>query len=184
MAAVGTTTVSRRAAGKTLELIYRIGVIIKGIDGAFELVGGLLLWFAPQLFHAVLHPIAMALGASPHPFLNGVGSIAGHLDHQLMTGAPVFVIAFLIAHGVVKLVLVYCLLREYLWVYPYALAVLGLFAIYQAYALIHTPTVPLAFFMALDLVIIWLVWREWRVLRLRAAARPPKEEALVGGEIG
>ncbi len=34
------------------------------------------------------------------------------------------------------------------------------YAVYHIYVLIRTPTVGMAFLTALDLLIIWLVWRE------------------------
>ena len=67
--------------------------------------------------------------------------------------------------------LVYCLLKEYLWVYPYALAVLGLFAVYQIVVLVQRPSVALVLLAILDIVIILLVWREWRSL---ARTRPQR----------
>jgi uncharacterized membrane protein len=147
-----------------LELVYRIGVIVKGLDGVIELVGGLLLWLAPGLLRAVLVPLSGTV-AGDHPIRNFVAYWAGHFGQELVAGSSMFVVFFLLAHGIVKVVLVYCLLREYHWVYPYALAVLGLFAAYQVFVLVGAPTVGMALLTALDFLIIWLVWREWRVLR-------------------
>ena len=75
-------------------------------------------------------------------------------------------IIFLIGHGIVKLALVYCLLRRILWAYPYALGVLSLFLVYQLYALARDPSsVGMWLFTILDIVIIWLVWGEWKDLK-------------------
>jgi uncharacterized membrane protein len=90
------------------------------------------------------------------------------MDHELSNGPHAFVVFFLLAHGVVKLVLVYCLFKEYHWAYPYGIAVLILFTLYQLYVVIQTPTIGMVLFMVLDVAIIWLVWREWRELRSRA----------------
>ncbi|MDQ1608490.1 MAG: hypothetical protein QOE16_1222 [Microbacteriaceae bacterium] len=149
---------------RQLELVYRVGVIVKGLDGVIELVGGLLLWLAPGLLRAVLVPLSGTV-AGDHPIRNFVAYWAGHFGQELAAGSSTFVVFFLLAHGIVKVVLVYCLLREYHWVYPYALAVLGLFAAYQVFVLVGALTVGMALLTALDFLIIWLVWREWRVLR-------------------
>lgn len=163
------TAPHRRLTGRRLEVIYRIGVIIKGVDGVFELFAGILLWLAPGSVHLVLGPLAFRLNQGHGAIRLYAGHMANHLDHQLTTGpAPFIVIAFLIAHGIVKIALVYCLLREYIWVYPYALIVLGLFTVFQIYSLIRSPSVGVGLFLALDLVIIWLVWREWRQLRSKS----------------
>jgi uncharacterized membrane protein len=85
-----------------------------------------------------------------------------------MVGTHVVLISFLIAHGTVKVVLAYCLFREFAWVYPYAVVVLGVFVAYEAYTVIRNPSIAVGLFMLLDLLILWLVWREWRQLRSEA----------------
>jgi uncharacterized membrane protein len=152
------------ARRRNLDLVYRVGVVVKGLDGLIELVGGMLLWLAPGMLRALLLPLSSTV-AGDHPIRNFVAYWAGHFGQELAAGTTTFVILFLLAHGIVKVVLVYCLLREYHWVYPYALGVLGLFAAYQVFALVGTPTVGMALLTALDVAIIWLVWREWRILR-------------------
>lgn len=154
----------RSASDRRLELVYRIGIVIKGVDGLIEVVAGLLLWFAPGLLRSLLAPIEQ-IDADDRTLRIFVAHLAGRLDSHLAQGAPVFIIFFLLSHGIVKLVLVYCLLKEYRWVYPYALGLLGLFALFQLFALVRTPSVGGAVLMLLDLLIIWLIWREWVALR-------------------
>jgi uncharacterized membrane protein len=168
---VVTTAPHRRLTGRRLEVVYRIGVVIKGIDGVFELFVGILLWIAPGTAQVVLRPLSVHLEQGNHPLRNYAGHIAGHLDHQHATGpALTIVVVFLLAHGIVKIALVYCLLREFIWVYPYALIILGLFTVYQAYVLVRHPSVAIVLFLVLDLIIMWLVWREWRQLRSKSAS--------------
>lgn len=152
---------------KSFELVYRIGVAVKGFDGLVELLAGLILWLFPHALEHLLRPLAVVVGGH-HPVRNFLGYWAGRMDHELSGGSHEFVIIFLIGHGVVKLVLVYCLFREYHWVYPYALVVLGLFTAYQVYVLIKTPSIGMVLFTILDVVIMWLVWREWRILKAKA----------------
>jgi uncharacterized membrane protein len=49
-------------------------------------------------------------------------------------------------------------------VYPAALAILSAFLVYQLYVFIRDPGPGMALFCILDIAIIWLVWREYRVL--------------------
>ncbi|MBM7470578.1 DUF2127 domain-containing protein [Subtercola frigoramans] len=167
----GEVAVAGRRA-RVLELVYRVGIIIKGIDGLIELVAGLLLWLAPGILRASLAPL-MHTDSDDETLRLFIAQYAGRLDTTLAAGASAFVIVFLLTHGIVKLVLVYCLLKEYRWVYPYALAVLGLFAVYQIYTVIQKPTVGLIVLALLDIVIIWLVWREWRTLTQAAERTQP-----------
>ncbi|GAA3893956.1 hypothetical protein GCM10022381_39510 [Leifsonia kafniensis] len=165
------STSRRTARNRRLELVYRIGLVLKGVDGLLEVVAGLLLWFAPGMLRSLLAPLEQ-VDADDRSVRVFVAHVAGRFDSDLAQGPPVFVIFFLLSHGVVKLVLVYCLLKEYRWVYPYALGVLGLFALYQLFALVRSPSVGLALLMVLDLLIIWLIWREWGALRRASTERP------------
>lgn len=158
--------------GRRLELVYRAGIVLKGVDGLVELAAGLALWLVPTLPATLLAPLERT-DADDRATRILIAQWAGRLDSDLASGPHLFVVTFLLAHGLVKIVLVFCLLREYPWVYPYALAVLGLFAAYQLYAVVLTPGIGLAVLMLLDLVIIWLVWREWTVLRARRISSPP-----------
>jgi len=153
---------------RRFEFVYRAGLLLKGIDGTFELLAGLALWFFPDALARLVEPFAHT-ETGPHPLHGFVAYWAGRADHELVSGHHTFVIVFLLLHGVVKLVLVYCLLREFHWVYPWALAVLGAFVVYQAYVLVRSPTIGMALLTLLDVVIVWLVWREWRQIRRRDA---------------
>lgn len=154
------------SAGHHLELAYRVGIALKGFDGLVELVAGLILWLAPAIPAALLEPLELT-DAGDGTVRVQIAEWVGRFDAGLAGGPAPLVVFFLLSHGLVKIVLVYCLLKEYHWVYPYALAALGAFAAYQAYALARAPGFGLAVLLLLDLVIIWLVWREWRMLRQR-----------------
>ena len=146
------------------DIVYRIGLALKAVDGTFEVLAGLALWLLPDALHRLIAPLTVS-EVGPHPVRNLVAYWFGRADQELVAGQHLFAIVFLLLHGVVKLVLVYCLLRGFHWVYPWALAVLGAFAVYQAWVLLRTPTVGMALLTAIDLLIMGLVWREWRVVR-------------------
>ena len=163
-----------KASGKwsrptVLDRVYDIGVILKGFDGAVELVIGLLLWLAPGVLAGLAGMAADELASATSRFKQDLATSIGRLDHALSQGPLTFVIFFLILHGVVKLVLVYCLLKKIHWAYPYAIALLGLFLVYQLYALVTRPTVWMLVFTLLDAAIIYLVYREYREIRAQAA---------------
>lgn len=153
-----------------LDKTYEIGIIIKGIDGVLELIGGFLVLILSS--HTITGITAFltedVLRDNPHNF---IALRIQHAGHNLATGHTVFAAAFLLTHGLVKVVLVTCLLLNKLWAYPWALVVLTLFLIYQAYLLVTAPTFGMAFLTVLDVIIIWLVWREWQKVK---ADRTPK----------
>lgn len=156
-----------------LDKTYEIGILIKGIDGVLELIGGVLvLVLSPGTILSVTNFFAQEfLEKNPHNFIGNHIEKAGH---HLASGQTTFAALFLLTHGLVKVVLVTCLLLNKLWAYPWALVVLSLFLIYQAYLLITRPTFSMAFLTVLDAIIIYLVNREWQNVR---AASGPKAQA-------
>jgi uncharacterized membrane protein len=151
-------------ANSLFERIYKIGVAIKGFDGLVELIVGLALLISPALVHTILSTVTGELGEHQGRTVKFIADYVARLDGELARSGLTFLILFLILHGLVKLALVYCLLKEIVKAYPYALAILGLFLIYQLYVFILTPTIGMALFTLLDALIIWLVWREYRDL--------------------
>lgn len=155
----------RHKAGDLFNTIYDLGIIVKGIDGFIELAAGILLWVSPSLAHTLLMGVHNELleGSVPH-VQQYIAQYVGRLDTQLAAAGLTFLIIFLISHGVIKLALVYALLKKIVQAYPIALVILGLFLVYQVYVFIRAPTIGMAFFSILDAAIIGLVWREYRLL--------------------
>jgi uncharacterized membrane protein len=149
--------------------LFRLGVLLKGLDGVLELAGGILLVAMGRT--GVSRTVALLtqheLSEDPHDL------VAGFLmreARQLGQGSVHFAAAYLIAHGLVKLWLVGGLIRERAWVFPMALGFLGLFIAYQLYRLTYQRSLALGVLSAMDLVIMVLVWREYVAVR-RAARR-------------
>lgn len=151
---------------KWFDKAYKIGVGIKGVDGLLELVVGIWLIFAPHVPHRLLQNAAQEAHEHNSTIFHLIEREVIHLDAQLTGKVLAFIIVFLIVHGVVKLVLVYCLFRKIHFVYPYALAgLLVLFGI-QVTPLFRSPgDLALWFFTILDIIIIYLVWGEYQDIR-------------------
>lgn len=146
--------------GDALDTTFNITLILKGLDGLLELVGGLLLLvFSPASINALAQRITQhELTQDPQDFW------AHHLLH--LTGnlhkTQVFGALYLLVHGAVKLLVVVGLFRRERWAYPVAFVFLGGFVVYQLYRMTYAPTAGLALLTAFDLFIIWLTWREYR----------------------
>ncbi len=126
-----------------------------------ELIGGILvLALSPSTVTGITRFLTeSALQANPH---NYIATHIAHFGQHLAAGHNIFAAAFLLTHGLVKVVLVICLLLNKLWAYPWALVVLSLFLVYQVYQLVVSPGFGMAFLTVLDIIIIGLVYREWR----------------------
>lgn len=162
------TTSTRQAT--TTERLFRIAVAIKGIDGGVQLVAAIALLFIPPTLvlraaHAV---ITRDLVGDPN------GALAAHLQeaagHFAGGGTRWFAILYLLLHGLVKLGLVVALWRKIMPAYPVAVLVLAAFVVYEVIRAVHTHSIALPFFAALDVVIIVLVVREYLQLRRERAA--------------
>ena len=84
---------------------------------------------------------------------------------HLVADTKVFAGAYLLGHGLVKVVLVAGLLRGARWSYPAALWFLGCFVAYQTYRTLLTGSPGLAVLTVFDLVVMYLIWREYRAWR-------------------
>lgn len=113
------------------------------------------------------------LAEDPHDF------IATRLLHwtarsSLTDSGLRFAGLYLLSHGVVKLVLAGAVLRQKLWAYPWMIAFLVAFIVYQLYLIAGDPTWGLIGLTCFDGALTWLTYREWqRHRRDRGPAGPP-----------
>lgn len=149
-----------------VDRVFRVSLWLKGADGVLELLGGLLLLVVPPdaLGSLVGWLTRHELSEDPNDFIANflLGQAA-----NLSKSATLFGALYLISHGIVKLVLVVAVLREKLWAYPWMIAFLIVFIVYQVYRLTLTPSVWLILLTIFDAFIVVLTRIEYR--RLRAA---------------
>lgn len=155
---------------KLLDRVFDASIILKGINGALELLGGVALFFvsADQIRHLLSWVSAHALVAHPH---SAMAKWIEHLADRVGADATVFAAWYLILHGVIKAVLVWALLRQKLWAYPWMLVALGLFIAYQCYELVVHFSWWMLALTIFDVFIVVLTLREWQLHRQRIPAR-------------
>ena len=128
-----------------LRVAFEIGVILKGLNGLLELIGGTLLLFFPQ---------------------SAIQRIVVELTHnELSRQAQTFAAIYLLSHGVIKAVLVYALLKDKLWAFPWAIGVFAGFGVYQIYRYFVEPSGWLIALTVLDVIVIVLTSFEWQRLK-------------------
>jgi uncharacterized membrane protein len=147
---------------------FQVSIILKGLDGVLEMVGGLLLLLvSPSTIGRVVAALTQhELSEDPHDF------IATHLlstAHGLTQSTVLFGGLYLLSHGFVKIILVTALLRNKLWAYPWMIGFLGVFVIYQLYRIALAPTVGLIAVTVFDVFIMWLTYREYQKQRALGA---------------
>jgi uncharacterized membrane protein len=160
-----------RPLSPALDTTFKIGLVLKGLDGVLEVVGGLLLLFLSPaaIEHIVRTLTAHELSEDPHDL------IARHLLHtasHLTSSTTLFGAIYLLSHGAAKIVLVVLVLRDKLWAYPWLIVLLLAFIAHQLYRItaVHF-SVGLAALTVFDALLVWLTWREYQAKR--AARHPP-----------
>lgn len=150
---------------------FRIGLLLKGLDGLLETLGGILLLIVrPEQIDRLAHWLTQGeLSQDPHDF------IASHVlktAHHLTGASLAFGAAYLLSHGLVKLVLVYEVLRDHLWAYIALIVVTAVFVVYQIYRMAAVKfSVSLLLLTVLDLAIIYLTQKEYRRHQAYRAAK-------------
>jgi len=146
---------------RTLHRLFDLGVLIKGIDGALELAGGVLLLLVKPLTLNAMIVFLTAHEISEDP-ADLVANLLRNSVRHLSLNTTLFAGVYLLAHGLAKLLLVVGLLRGRRWAYPAALWFLAAFVLYQCYRILLTQSLPLTALTAFDIVVMSLIWREYR----------------------
>lgn len=144
-----------------LDRVFEVGIVLKGLNGLLEIIGGiLLLLVSPADINTVVAALTQhELSEDPR---DPIASRLLHTADGLSGPGLLFGSAYLLVHGIVKVVLVLALLRNKMWAYPWMIAVLLLFIGYQTYQISLTPTPGLIALTIFDLAIVALTWREYR----------------------
>jgi uncharacterized membrane protein len=150
-----------------LHRVFQLGIIVKGVDGALEVVGGLLLLFIhPSALNRVIRILTQhELSREPHDLI-GVHLLRA--SDALLSNRH-FAALYLLTHGATKVMLVVGLWMKARWAYPLTIIVFTAFSMYQMYRFSHTHSIAMLLLTVFDVGLIFLTWREWRVRTQDAA---------------
>lgn len=153
-----------------VHIAFEIGVILKGINGLLELLGGFVLLVMPSgtLQALVTRLTANEISEDPHDF---IATQLRDAAHHLSASDQLFAAIYLLAHGVIKGLLVYGLVRDELWAFPTGIAIFGAFAFYQMYRYTLVPSGWLIALTVLDVAVILLTLAEWRRVKATLNSR-------------
>ena len=144
-----------------LDKTFKVSLVLKGLDGVLELVGGVILLFlTPQAIASIAKTVTQhELASDPHDY------IANHILHaSAATNASttIFGALYLISHGIVKIVLVTAVLKNKLWAYPWMVAFLVIFIGYQIYRMSYKFSYGMLLLTIFDIFIVVLTVIEYR----------------------
>ena len=155
---------SRKAALR--EFLFRTSVLLKGLDALLEIVGGIALWLISPSFIVRVTAILTQdeIAEDPRDF---VANCLRHSAANLSVSGKHFMAIYLLSHGVVKMFAVVALLKNKLWGYPLSIVIFGGFIVYQIYRFTLTGGIGLIALTVFDLVVICLIWLEYRAVKSR-----------------
>ena len=154
----------------TIRRVFRWSLILKAIDSAVEVAGGLALYFiANTTIIAIADWLTRGeLVEDPRDFLaNWLMHSAEAFSMTEKKAAAVY----LFSHGAIKLFLVIMVLRDRAWAYPLFMIALAILIAYQTYQITFAFSVWLVVLTVFDVVVLALTWHEWKLhQKVRAAS--------------
>jgi uncharacterized membrane protein len=150
--------------GRAPARLFHAAVFLKGLDGVIEVLGAFALWLVgPGRLINLIYRITQDRISkdSDDLFATHLRTAASHIS---LSGDH-FMTAYLLVSGLIKIVVVFALVRGKLWAYPLAIAVFGLLVVYSLYRYTSTHGAGLLLLSAFDILLIWLVWKEYRAVK-------------------
>lgn len=149
---------------KEIHEVFDITLILKGIHALIETVGGLLLYAvsAASILNIATFFVRGEIREDPHDV---IANYFLHMAETLGGSSKSFAALYLLGHGIINGAIVIALWKEKMWAYPVSLVVLGAFIAYQMYLLTLGFSLWLTVFTILDIVIVFLVWHEYGVMK-------------------
>ncbi len=154
---------TQRNWSRLLHDAFEVGIFAKALFALIETLCGLALLFIRADW---VHTTASWLTASE--LSEDPGDRFGRWIMALSQGYSVstqhFWSAYLIGHGLIKLAAVGALIAGFRWAYPLSIAVLIGFIVWQMQKWAATGSVLMLGLSLFDLIVIWLIWHEYRTL--------------------
>ena len=149
---------------KNVRRAFEVSLVLKGIFGALEIIGGVLTYFVSQHF---LLNLILAI-TKQEPIEDPNDAVARYLiqfAQSFSVSSQLFTSFYLLSHGILKVFLIAGLMRRKLSYYPISIFIFTLFIFYQLYRYSFTHSIWLLVITFLDVVVIWLTWREYKYVR-------------------
>lgn len=145
--------------------LFIVSLSAKALNGILEIFGSILLWFIdPEKTPILIRKIFQyELLEDPNDFvLNHLLSVVEKFSSDIR----LFGFLYLLSHGLVKIILVIFLIKKKIWAYPLAGFIFLFFILYQTHLYINNHSVFLLVLNLIDVLIVFLIWREYKNLKV------------------
>jgi uncharacterized membrane protein len=142
----------------TTEILFRLGLLGKGVDSVFEIIGGIILTMPNKLARWVTL-------LSQHEVYRHHNALAGRLDNLAATvgeKASMLEAVYLMVHGAAKVALILAIIARKRWGYTGLIGVLSLFTTLELGRAITAREVVTGLLGAIDLAVIVIIYKEYR----------------------
>jgi uncharacterized membrane protein len=149
-----------RKSKDIIHISFELGLLIKGIDGLLEILGGfLLLFLSPGRLNSLTTILTRhELSEDPKDL---VANALVRFSYSFSISTQYFGVFYLISHGIIKCVLILLLWKKKLWAYPLTIISLILFIAYQIYRYSVSQSASLLVLTAFDIIMIILTSIEY-----------------------
>jgi uncharacterized membrane protein len=157
-----------------IHVAFELGLALKGAFALVEIAAGLFAYFVTRDFLLELVDVITRTELTEDP-RDVVANYLLHAAQGLSVSSQHFTAFYLLSHGIIKLWLIIGLWQKKLGYYPAAMAVFGMFILYQVYRYSFTHSLSLLLITVLDAFVIGLTWIEYTRLHRILSAVPTKE---------
>lgn len=146
---------------RLIDKIFEWGILIKSLFGFLEVLSGTALAISGRKSLKNLI-IALTRGEIAEDPKDLIANFLIRTSQNLSLNSHIFIVAYLIFHGLVDIFLAIALLKNKLWAYPWAVTGFSLFIIYQIYRYCHTHSLILLFITIFDILIVLVILLEYK----------------------
>lgn len=156
-----TDTGTRKGVQRWLHDAFEVSILFKAAIALAETLSGLGLWLIKAQWIADVARWLTASELTDDPSDRLAQWVMTQAQHFGGTSQDFWAI-YLMGHGAIKLAVVGALVAGVRWAYPLSIAVLIGFIAYQLHKYALSGSLVMLGLTAFDLVVIWLIWNEWR----------------------
>ncbi len=151
---------------KNWHRVFEFGVLLKGLNGLFELISGsVVLFVSKQTFiNTFFHLTRAELLEDPEDKL--VLLTRDWLQH-LSANTQTFAAVYILLHGAINTFLTVQLYKQRLWAYKVAGTTIVVFMLYQIYRISYTHSVVLALITAWDILFLFVLRHEYHFHKIK-----------------
>jgi uncharacterized membrane protein len=142
-----------------LHRVFKISIIVKGVDGILDIIASILLYLSPSKSIEHIIPLLFRKELIEDP-KDIIANFFLNASHNLLPDTQIFLIIFLLVHGVIKGGLALALNSKNRRAYIYSGIILIFFIGYQIYRFSHTHSFLLLMFTLIDIVMVLLIHNE------------------------